>query len=128
MVTFAVDAVSPASERLPTRPLGTRFTDALALGADPSTPVIDQPEADPLLTAVSLAFRQHRPLALSPDVVWLTIARGIGQHISFNAESLRTRLVRHVGKETLVLQVLEAPRDQASDWTRIVRGLRTLLA
>ncbi len=128
MVTFAVDAVVPASDRLPTRPLRTLFADALALGADPGTHVIDQPEADPLLTAVSLAFRQHRPLVLSPDVVWLTIARGIGQHISFNAESLRTRLVRHIGKETLVLPVLEAPRAQASDWALVVGRLRTLLA
>lgn len=35
-----------------------------------------------LVGAIDLAFNQHRPLVLSPDMFWLTLLQGIGHHIS----------------------------------------------
>jgi len=55
----------------------------------------------PLIEAVHLAFSEHRPLALSPDCIWLTIVQGFGHHVNENAEALRTRIVRHEGKKEL---------------------------
>ena len=103
MGTFRVDHVEPAIERLPTTPLRDRLPDALAIGGDPATPVIDHGASHPLLAAVGMAFAQHRPLVLSPDAVWLTIAQGVAQHVRLHAEALRSRLVRHTGRERLTI-------------------------
>src|SRR5262252_1347464 len=103
MMRFAVDEVVPARDHLPTRPMSDRYRDALAVGGDPSTPVIDHGATHPLLAAVGLAFAQHRPLVLSPDAVWLTIAQGVAQHVRLHAEALRPRLVRHDGRAHLTV-------------------------
>ena len=55
----------------------------------------------PLIKAVHVAFAQHRPLILSPDISGLVISQGFGHHIHENAEALRSRLVRHEGRKTL---------------------------
>ena len=52
----------------------------------------------PLVAAVHHAFRGHRPLCLSPDMIWLTICQGVANHVNAHAEELRPRLVRHGGK------------------------------
>ena len=45
-----------------------------------------------LLAAVFLAYSQHRPLVLTPDAVWLTIAQGVAHHKVVHADRLRPRL------------------------------------
>jgi hypothetical protein len=52
----------------------------------------------PFVAAVHRAFVDHRPLCLSPDVIWLLICQGLANHINANAERLRSRFVRHEGK------------------------------
>lgn len=127
MWRFSVDEVVPASERLPTRPLGERYQDALAIGGDQSAPVIDHGDTHPLLAAVGLAFEQHRPLALSPDAVWLTIAQGVAQHVRLHADDLRPRLVRHQGRKRLTITTASIPSDPAG-WANAVALFRALLA
>lgn len=58
----------------------------------------------PLIAALHGAFAQHRPLCLSPDIVWLTLCQGLAHHVNANAESLRHRLVRHTGRIPLVVR------------------------
>jgi hypothetical protein len=57
-----------------------------------------------LLSAFRIAFYDHMPLRLSPDVVWVTLARGFALHVNLHAERLRHRFVGHVGKEKLVVK------------------------
>jgi hypothetical protein len=128
MVTFVVDEVSPASEALPTRPLRERFPEALTIGGDPATPIVDHGAVHPLLGAVGLAFAQHRPLVLSPDAVWLTIAQGVAQHVRLNAEALRPRLVRHDGRAPHVVTRDGPMPEDAASWTAVVAALRGELA
>lgn len=120
---FTVDEVEPAREPLPTRPLDEVLGDALAIGGDPRRPVVAHGPAHPLLGAVHLAFAQHRPLVLSPDAVWLTIAQGVAHHVRLHAEALRSRLVRHAGKKVLTVTCDAMPGDAAS-WARIVERFR----
>ncbi|MEU4222037.1 DUF4419 domain-containing protein [Actinoplanes sp. NPDC026623] len=101
MARFAVDDVVPVVEALPTRALGELFADALAIGGDPVLPVLTPDGVHPLLSAVGRAFAEHRPLVLTPDAVWLTIAQGVAQHVRLNAEQLRPRLVSHAGRKRL---------------------------
>jgi hypothetical protein len=55
----------------------------------------------PLVQATWKAFDGHRPLVLSPDIIWLTIAQGVALHVTENAELLRRRFVSHHAKKTL---------------------------
>jgi hypothetical protein len=115
-----VDDVEPAGAALPTRGLAEAAGDMLALGGDPALPVVDHGPTHPLLGAVHLAFAQHRKLVLSPEVVWLTIAQGIAQHVRLHAETLRPRLVRHAGKKVLRVECDGSMPTDAASWGRIV--------
>lgn len=128
MVTFPVDGVRPATEALPTQPLGDLFADALAIGGDPASLVLEPNGVHPLLAAVGQAFADHRPLVLSPDAVWLTITQGLAQHIRLHAEELRPRLVNHAGRKRItVVHEGPMPRD-ASSWLDAVEEFGKLLA
>jgi len=67
-------------------------------------PVVDVGARHQLLEAVSLAHDQHYPLVLDPDVIWLTIAQGLANHINNNAEKLRRRFVAHDGKKKVIIR------------------------
>jgi hypothetical protein len=57
----------------------------------------------PFLAAVAQAYADHRPLVLSPDMVWLLITQGVAAHINAHAEELRTQFVRHEGQRRLLV-------------------------
>jgi hypothetical protein len=58
----------------------------------------------PLMAALHLAYAQHRPLSLSPDMIWLLICQGVAHHINADAERLRSRLVLHEGRPALTVR------------------------
>ncbi|MFF2549547.1 DUF4419 domain-containing protein [Nocardia sp. NPDC058058] len=128
MQTFPIDDVTPAAEALPTRPLGELFPDALVLGGDPALPMVEPNGVHPLLAAVGRAFAEHRPLVLSPDAVWLTIAQGIAQHIRLHAEELRPLLVRHAGRKRLEVVLGGGLPRSAEIWQGVVESWSKLLA
>ena len=107
--TFDVDQVTPA-----TAPLDEyRAHEAVRamLGGDVEScsdyhgTVVKGIDYQPLLGAVFMAFSQHRPLVLTPDAVWITIAQGIAHHMAIHGERLRSRFVSHQGKLDLVFEV-----------------------
>ncbi|MEV2192012.1 DUF4419 domain-containing protein [Streptomyces phaeochromogenes] len=130
MVTFEIDDVTPAAEPLPTRPLGDLdlVVDALAVGGDPNTLVVEPNGVHPLLGAVGRAFADHRRLVLTPDAVWLTIAQGLAQHIRLHAEELRPRLVRHAGRKRLTVTVDGPMPHDPNSWQDAVELFHKLLA
>jgi Domain of unknown function (DUF4419) len=125
-ITFAVDDVEPAAEARPTFMLAERIGRHHALQT-PRAEVIDAPGVHPLLAAVHVAFAEHRPLVLTPDAIWLTIAQGVAQHVRLHAESLRPRLVRHAGRHKITVEFPGVP-STAEEWTRVVGELRAKLA
>lgn len=126
--TFAVDDVAPAKKRLPTRRLGDRFTGTLAIGGDPELATIEIEGIHPLMAAVHHAFSEHRPLVLSPDAIWLTIAQGIAHHIRLNADRLRDRLVRHEGRKRIEIQLSGDFPSDAAGIGAVIGQMRTALA
>ena len=60
--------------------------------------VVAHVKYQPLLAAVYMAFSQHRPLVLTPDAVWITIAQGVAHHMAIHGERLRSRFVAHQGR------------------------------
>jgi hypothetical protein len=112
MTTFEVDDVVPAAVGPWAEPLERQVTGALWMAPEPKTRVLPTGGTHPLLAAVHLAFAEHRPLVLSPDAVWLTLAQGLAQHVRLNSETLRPRFVRHAGKKVLTVQVDGPPADE----------------
>ncbi len=58
----------------------------------------------PFLSAVHIAFDQHYPLILSPDVVWLCLIQGLALHVNAHAKKLRHLFVPHEGKEKIIIR------------------------
>lgn len=128
MITFDVDDVLPATAPLPTRPLRENYPGVLAVGGDPALPVLEPDGVHPLLDAVGRAFADHRPLVLSPDAVWLTIAQGVAQHVRLHAEELRSRLVSHAGRKRLSVVLHQRMPQDADSWREVVAMFDKLLA
>jgi hypothetical protein len=57
----------------------------------------------PVVAALHMAFMDHRPVCLSPDMIWLMICQAVANHVNAHAEQLRPRFVQHPGK--LLLEV-----------------------
>ena len=51
------------------------------------------------------AYADHRPIVLSPDIIWNVIAQGFSQHVNNNPEALRDRIVYHE-KDKIELSVM----------------------
>jgi hypothetical protein len=58
----------------------------------------------PVAAAAHRAFMDHRPLCLSPEIIWLMICQGVANHINANSKELRPRIVSHQGKITIHVQ------------------------
>jgi hypothetical protein len=73
-------------------------------------------DISPLVQMAHDAFYEHRPIALSPDAVWFTIAQGFAAHVNANAEALRHRFVKHEGKVKLVVERPDFVLGQSNPW------------
>ncbi len=58
----------------------------------------------PVLGGFLKAYKEHRPITISPDIMWLLISQGFAQHVNNNAEELRDEFVDFEGQETLVVK------------------------
>jgi Domain of unknown function (DUF4419) len=106
-VTFAVDRVVPATKPLTECRKHESLRKLLASIEschDYHGNVVREIYYQPLLAAVYMAFSQHRPLILTPDAVWITIAQGVAHHMAVHGERLRSRFVAHQGKLELVFE------------------------
>jgi len=56
------------------------------------------------LEACNFAYDQHRPLIISPDMIWLMICQGFSIHVNLNAEKLRDSIVSHKGKHNIIIE------------------------
>jgi hypothetical protein len=106
--TFAVSSVTSATEPLPEAPYHQAVTEFLGSPVESCSryhgKLLASVRSHPLIGALHAAFTTHRPVVLSPDIVWLTICQGLAHHVNAHAEALRHRLVKHEGKITLVVR------------------------
>jgi hypothetical protein len=54
-----------------------------------------------------IAFTNHFPLELRPDMIFQLILEGLSRHVNMNSEALRSKFVRHEGKD-----VIKIDRDE----------------
>lgn len=58
----------------------------------------------PVLSGFLQAYQEHRPVTISPDMVWLLICQGFAQHVNNNAEALQEKFVDFTGQKELVVK------------------------
>ena len=46
----------------------------------------------PMIGALHYSFAHHRPITISPDMIWLMILQGFSKHIHYNSESLKSKI------------------------------------
>lgn len=153
-ITFAVDGVAPQRDTLPTTGyrelLHSTFVESITLSAKyeheadsgfmppqrrlegfsrdrrPMTGV----KTNGFFETVHLAYASHRPLVITPDMVWLTIAQGFSRHINQNSEAMRQYLVHQEGIKTLDVNITGRVRlgDENSDWEWTFRQFHDSIA
>jgi len=71
----------------------------------------------PFLTGLFNAYKDHRPVVLSPDMIWLLISQGFARHIDNNREALRHKLVNFEGRKVLTVMANDIKLGNAnSNW------------
>jgi Domain of unknown function (DUF4419) len=111
-----VDAVSPDGERsLVSRSCEARVS-RTEQAYESAARLVACTDVSPLVQMAHDAFYEHRPIALSPDAVWFTIAQGFATHVNLNADALRGRFVRHEGRLKLHINHPGILLGQRSPW------------
>ena len=85
----------------------------------PRNPVVVCDNQHALLSALQHAFYDHLPLRLTPDAIWITLARGFSLHVNKNAEALRHRFVSHEGQKKLIVSRPDFLPGQDNPWPEV---------
>ena len=75
---------------------------------------------DVFFQTVVRAYAEHRPLALSPDMIWVLISQGFARYVNAHAEELRDQFVDHDGKIHLVVKSEKDLLSEDVDWAHIM--------
>lgn len=75
---------------------------------------------DTLYKCIIRCFAEHRPLVLTPDVIWLVICQTLANHIYANAELYRRQIVDHNDKLLIDVETPYAIHDSRCDWGAIL--------
>ncbi len=73
----------------------------------------------PVIAALHLGFMDHRPVSLSPDMIWLMVVQGVANHINNHAETLRPRFVKHAGKVNLSVRRDDFIKGTDNPWIEV---------
>ena len=77
---------------------------------------------DVFFQTIVRAYAEHRPLVLSPDMVWLLISQGFARYVNAHSEELRDEIVSHSGKMDLVVQSDKDLLSEDADWEKLIAG------
>lgn len=103
-VTFKVEDVEIAGKILPVTngfELGRKLAGGPYLDCSFKNKSLVDGGENPFFSMVCLAYAEHRPIVLSPDIMWILICNGFSQHVNREPERFRDYLVSHEGKKAL---------------------------
>lgn len=76
----------------------------------------------PFFTGMVQAFADHRPVALSPDVIWMLISQSFSHEVNSDSERFRDKFVDFDGKIDLTILSEKKLYDPLFDWASAVDG------
>ena len=77
---------------------------------------------DVFFRCIVWAYADHRPICLSPDMVWLLISQGFARYVNAHVEDLRDQLISHTGKMDLVVESQQDLLSGQADWPKLLDG------
>lgn len=131
-ITFQIEKLDPPAQLLPEEPVGEillklagdneYFGDTVNLFAHSSLPdSLVQMGSHPFFDGMKKAYAEHRPVVLSPDMIWLLICQGFSHHVNTNAEAMREKFVNFDGKVSLVIADNRLKlQDPSSPWEEVL--------
>ena len=75
---------------------------------------------DPFFKTIVRAYAEHRPLVLSPDMIWVLISQGFARYVNAHSEELRDMLVNHTEKMELVVLSDKELLSEDADWEKMM--------
>ena len=75
---------------------------------------------DVFFKTIVRAYAEHRPLVLSPDMIWVLISQGFARYVNAHPEELRDQLVNHSGKMDLVVQSDKDLLSEDANWEKMM--------
>ena len=75
---------------------------------------------DVFFRTVVRAYAEHRPLVLSPDMIWVLISQGFARYVNAHSEELRSQSVDHDGKMHLVVKSDKELLSEDADWEKMM--------
>ena len=73
----------------------------------------------PLLLMLHTAFSGHKPICLTPDVIWLLVCQGVAAHIRLNAHSLREAITGTDEKQTIQIHRNDFRKGRDNPWEEV---------
>lgn len=78
--------------------------------------------SDVLFGCFLQCYAEHRPIVLSPDIIWLVINQQLAKHIAYNAEKFRSLIVSHEGTLEITIESNTDILTENTDWSAILNG------
>ena len=75
-----------------------------------------------LIQTVQNCYDTHRPLTLSPDIIWLAICQGAAIHINENYDSLKNVIFKNEKPVTLTVRN-DNLEDSPKEWEKLIADL-----
>jgi len=75
---------------------------------------------DVFFKTIVRAYAEHRPLVLSPDMIWVLISQGFARYVNAHSEEMREQLVSHSGKTDLVVLSDKDLLSEDADWEKMM--------
>ena len=133
-ITFTVDENLPAPENYQVLNVMSEAERLQRLGADRYYRMVNSYIASsffdtpingsdaPFFQGMVFAFSDHRPVSLSPDVIWMLISQAFSHEVHADPEKVRDNFVDFDGKTDLIVQTEKRLYDPQFDWTGTVDG------
>ena len=123
-VTFKVEDVKVAGKILPVTngfDLGRKLAGGPYLDCSFKNRSLVDGDDNPFFSMVCLAYAEHRPIVLTPDVMWILICNGFSQHVNREPDRFRDYLVSHEGK--MRLEITTYPETTTAQKVEMFAGL-----
>ena len=78
---------------------------------------------NPFFNGMREAYANHRPVVLSPDMIWMLISQGFSHHVNFNSEQLKNKIVKPDIDTDITAYIGEEHKDKdlsEIDWIDVI--------